>query len=110
MHTQITASELKSTAGCAQCARPPALASRTASMQARSMFSKPQKFWTQNREASLNWLALGLLLAAWNAADGGDDLSTPRRPDALRGYLAVSVRAVQRPARRFDDASQAGDF
>ena len=53
-------------------------------MQAESMFSKPQKFWTQNREASLDWLALGLLLAAWNATDGGDDLSIRRRPDAAR--------------------------
>jgi hypothetical protein len=47
------------------------------------------------REASLNWLALGLLLAAWNAAD---DTATHvrRRPEALRGYSSVSVRATHR--------------
>jgi hypothetical protein len=53
-------------------------------------------------EASLNWLALGLLLAAWNAA-GSDAANAPdgaaarpRRPEALRGYSYVSVRAVNR--------------
>jgi hypothetical protein len=55
----------------------------------------PSNFWSQRREASLNWLALGLLLAAWNAADnnaGGEH----RRPAALRGYSYVSVRAATR--------------
>ena len=28
-----------------------------------------ETWWAQHREASLNWLALGLLLAAWNATD-----------------------------------------
>jgi len=51
--------------------------------------------WTNNREATLNWLAFGLLLAAWNAA--GDDASNPSaRPEGLRGYSSVSVRAAQR--------------
>ena len=55
-------------------------------------------FWSARREASLNWLALGLLLAAWNASDndaaaGG---KVPKRPDELRGYSHVSVRAAQR--------------
>jgi hypothetical protein len=58
-------------------------------------FSKPRAFWMYNREASLNWLAFGLLLAAWNAA--GDDTANARaRPEALRGYSSVSVRAAQR--------------
>jgi hypothetical protein len=48
---------------------------------------------SQHREASLNWLALGLLLAAWNASDDGS-APTPRRPAALRGYSSVSVRAA----------------
>jgi hypothetical protein len=53
--------------------------------------------WTLRREATLNWLALGLLLAAWNATynevpDGG----AGSRPHALRGYPYVSVRAMQR--------------
>jgi hypothetical protein len=74
---------------------------RTVSVQALSIFSKPQKFWVENREASLNWLALGLLLAAWNAADGGDDPNA-RRPDSLRGYSSVSVRAVQHSVGQID--------
>ena len=50
------------------------------------------------REAALNWLALGLLLAAWNASDNDAGTSARRRPEALRGYSHVSVRAVQRMA------------
>jgi hypothetical protein len=55
----------------------------------------PSNFWSQRREVSLNWLALGLLLAAWNAADNnpGEEY---RRPAALRGYSYVSVRAATR--------------
>jgi len=58
-------------------------------------------FWSARREASLNWLALGLLLAAWNAGDNDaatQDASTHvrRRPEALRGYDYVSVRAANR--------------
>jgi hypothetical protein len=49
-------------------------------------------WWSQHREASLNWLALGLLLAAWNASDN-DSSRSLRRPEALRGYASVSVRA-----------------
>jgi hypothetical protein len=51
-------------------------------------------FWSARREASLNWLALGLLLAAWNASD--NDAAADARPEALRGYSYVSVRAAQR--------------
>jgi hypothetical protein len=65
------------------------------SLAAAPISSKPLAFWMHNREASLNWLAFGLLLAAWNAA--GDDASNARaRPEALRGYSSVSVRAAQR--------------
>jgi hypothetical protein len=63
-------------------------------------------FWTLRREATLNWLALGLLLAAWNASDNNArDNNAPdkeraagmhRRPAALRGYSYVSVRAANR--------------
>jgi hypothetical protein len=59
----------------------------------------PRGFWPQQREASLNWLALGLLLAAWNAADnnaGNGAGETRRRPESLRGYSSVSVRAALR--------------
>lgn len=48
---------------------------------------------SQRREATLNWLALGLLLAAWNASDDGS-APAARRPAALRGYTSVSVRAA----------------
>jgi hypothetical protein len=53
-------------------------------------------FWTSHREATMNWLALGLLLAAWNAADSKPEPDPRRRPEALRGYAYVSVRAAQR--------------
>jgi hypothetical protein len=56
----------------------------------------PSAFWTQRREASLNWLALGLLLAAWNAVDDAE--SSPRRPEALRAYTHVTVRTMTRIA------------
>jgi hypothetical protein len=62
-------------------------------------------FWSARREATLNWLALGLLLAAWNASDRDTPANVrPRpetlraRPEALRGYSYVSVRAAQRMA------------
>ncbi len=54
----------------------------------------PEQLWSQHREAALNWLAFGLLLAAWNAADDGEPAM--RRPEPLRGYSQVSVRAVER--------------
>ncbi len=63
-------------------------------------FCRTAPFWEARREASLNWLALGLLLAAWNAADGGSDAGVPRKPEALRGYSQVSVRAAQRSMTR----------
>lgn len=50
------------------------------------------------REAALNWLALGLLLAAWNASDNDAAAAARPRPQALRGYSHVSVRAMQRLA------------
>jgi len=63
-----------------------------------SIFSKPRLLWGQRREASLNWLALGLLLAAWNAAGTDEHTGARHRPEALRAYSTVSVRAVQRVA------------
>lgn len=66
---------------------------------------KRQCFWFEH-PTSLNWLALGVLLAAWNAADNdASGASQPpavepramqRRPTALRGYTPVSVRALAR--------------
>jgi len=51
-------------------------------------------WWSQHRDASLNWLALGLLLAAWNASDDDAAAAAHRRPVSLRGYSHVSVRAA----------------
>ena len=58
----------------------------------------PASFWSARREASLNWLALGLLLAAWNASDNDAAANARPRPEALRGYSYVSVRAAHRVA------------
>ena len=53
--------------------------------------------WTLSREATLNWLALGLLLAAWNASyNDAPEIEPKSRPDSLRGYPYISVRALQR--------------
>jgi hypothetical protein len=46
------------------------------------------------REVSLNWLALGLLLAAWNVSNDDPASAARPRPDSLRGYSFVSVRAA----------------
>jgi hypothetical protein len=65
-------------------------------------------WWTQRREASLNWLALGLLLAAWNTSDDVQEVPAAQRPTALRGYSSVSVRATTLHAeelRRLRDGS-----
>jgi hypothetical protein len=60
--------------------------------------SAPPEFESEHREASLNWLALGLLLSAWNASVDDVPRSAAQRPAALRGYAYVSVRAAQRMA------------
>ena len=74
--------------------RRPAAPQPVAPQPAAPIFSKPRAFWMHNREATLNWLAFGLLLAAWNAV--GDDATNARaRPEALRGYSSVSVRAAR---------------
>ncbi|MGB6309427.1 MAG: hypothetical protein WBF89_16705 [Steroidobacteraceae bacterium] len=57
--------------------------------------ARKDTWWSQRREARLNWLALGVLLAAWNASDNGSSIAAvPRRPQSLRGYSSVSVRAA----------------
>jgi hypothetical protein len=76
--------------------------SNTAAPQSPSARQSPSRttFWSSRREATLNWLALGLLLAAWNASDNdAANVRRPeasRRPEALRGYAFVSVRAANR--------------
>ncbi len=61
-------------------------------------------WWLQRRDAACNWIALGLLLAAWNSCDN-DAAARAARPSPLRGYGAVSVRAVERAGGRAGDAS-----
>ena len=68
-------------------------------LSSNPLFGMPSALWTQRREASLNWLALGLLLAAWNAVDDPSSKSPqpPRaRPESLRAYPYVTVRSVAR--------------
>jgi hypothetical protein len=52
------------------------------------------RLFATHRESACNWLAMGLLLAAWNAVNDSTPLA--KRPQALRSYPVVSVRAVQR--------------
>ncbi len=61
----------------------------------RAKSATPDRLWSQRREASLSWLAFGLLLAAWNTAEDDAGRSRPR-PPSLRGYWCGSVRAVAR--------------
>ena len=49
-----------------------------------------REFWTKHREASLNWLALGLLLAAWNAADSGTTERAQGPTLADKGHKSVN--------------------
>ena len=63
-------------------------------------------WWWQHREASLNWLALGLLLAAWNAADNDAAHPGRGRPQALRAYPYVSVRAAAMHAATLPNGSR----
>jgi hypothetical protein len=60
-------------------------------------FNTPRRFWFERHPTSLNWLALGVLLAAWNAADNDAERGAMQpRPATLRGYTPVSVRALAR--------------
>ena len=65
-------------------------------MTARRLDRSCGSSWSLHREATLNWLALGLLLAAWNASYNEPAPNAPGRSEALRGYSYVSVRAANR--------------
>lgn len=66
-------------------------------------FKSTRKFWFQRSEAALNWVALGMLLAAWNVCDNAtpadrhltDAQRTPQRPAKFGAYAYVSVRAYK---------------
>ncbi len=62
---------------------------------ARSSCIKTSEPWSDHRESSWSWLAIGVLLAAWNACD--DDPAPPvaPRPGVLREYPVVSRRALE---------------
>jgi|SRR5271168_2062794 len=74
-------------------------------------------WWRQHREASLNWLALGLLLAAWNASDNDVPMEAREvpmeartRPESLRGYSCVSVRATRARADLVREVTKASTY
>jgi len=69
------------------------LAAPADSAASRDMAVRPEVS-TPAPERGLNWLALGLLLAAWNAAS--DDAGRATRPETLRDHPLVSVRALAR--------------
>lgn len=54
----------------------------------------PRRFWAEHREASLNWLALGILLAAWNVSnnDPAESSATSAADHAPKSTPEVSVR------------------
>ncbi len=64
----------------------------------------PRGLWAQRREASLNWLALGLLLAAWNERHDNDASPTAAR---LRSPCEASggYRRTGAPCARVTKAS-----
>ena len=49
----------------------------------------------ERREKSLNWLAFGLLLAAWNFSDNDAVISRAGRPAELANHALVTVRAAR---------------
>jgi hypothetical protein len=51
----------------------------------------PRQFWSAHREATLNWLALGLLLAAWNATDNDASRQLPAQANLVKGHKSVNV-------------------
>ncbi|MGA2708042.1 MAG: hypothetical protein ACLQJ0_09695 [Steroidobacteraceae bacterium] len=51
----------------------------------------PRQFWSKHREATLNWLALGLLLAAWNASDNDAAKNVEPESNFSKGHKSVNV-------------------
>jgi len=58
-------------------------------------FTRSGTLWSEYRDPSLSWLALGVLLAAWNGCDDDPRPPVTPRPDILREYPVVSRRALQ---------------
>jgi hypothetical protein len=53
-------------------------------------WATPRGFWAEHRESTLNWLALGLLLAAWNAADSESASNLAPQPKLAKGHKSVN--------------------
>jgi hypothetical protein len=53
-------------------------------------WATPRGFWAKHRESTLNWLALGLLLAAWNAADPQTAARAPEHTKLSKGHKSVN--------------------
>jgi hypothetical protein len=82
------------TVACARTVGPARMVGSARELGSAWRATSKATWWSQHREASLNWLALGLLLAAWNASDNEAATVARRRPESLRGYAHVSVRAT----------------
>jgi hypothetical protein len=53
-------------------------------------WATPRGFWAKHRESTLNGLALGLLLAAWNAADRETAVGRPAHAKLSKGHKSVN--------------------
>ena len=59
-------------------------------------FRRPVNPWMEIRsESARNWLALGLLLAAWNFSDNDAVGARADKPAPLQKYTQVTVKAVR---------------
>ena len=55
--------------------------------------------WFELRsECARNWLALGLLLAAWNLSDNDAVRSGEDKPHRLQHHALITVRSLRAPA------------
>jgi len=58
-------------------------------------WSTPFDWHEVSRERALNWLAFGLLLAAWNFSDNDAVSTRASRPSSLENHEIVTVRAAR---------------
>ena len=61
------------------------------------MTSRPSSnpWFEMRNESSRNWLALGLLLAAWNFSDNDAVRIAANKPPSLQKYAVVTVRTAR---------------
>jgi hypothetical protein len=48
-----------------------------------------------SQEKTLNWLALGLLLAAWNCSDDAAVITGAGRPPELQNHAIITARVAR---------------